>query len=203
MRGGIPDQATAERSLRATLGSLGQRLTDDEAAALAGQLPKELARVLDQSEYDGDFDAAEFYERVRRREKTLPGLEREHADIVLRALGEVLDLEVRAGLIRALPDAIGQRLLAPELGPPPPHPTATHAPSLSTLARGRPGSRHPVSEAAAPASGQTHSVARSDNPHGDTKLSSAHGLTQERLDETLATGQTPGPTRPISEANDD
>jgi hypothetical protein len=32
-------------------------------------------------------------------------------------------------------------------------------------------------------------VARSDDPHGDTKLSSARGLTQEREDESLARSQ--------------
>jgi hypothetical protein len=40
------------------------------------------------------------------------------------------------------------------------------------------------------------SVARSDAPHEDTKLSSARGTTQERLHETLAEGR-PGPRRPI------
>ena len=70
MGAGIPDRAAAERALRATLGILGQRLTDDEARDLATELPDELGHVVDQSQYDGDFDGAEFYERMRRREKT-------------------------------------------------------------------------------------------------------------------------------------
>jgi hypothetical protein len=52
-------------------------------------------------------------------------------------------------------------------------------PNHHTLADGRPGSRHPLSEAR-PERAQTDSVVRADNPHGDTKLSSATGLTQER-----------------------
>jgi hypothetical protein len=46
---------------------------------------------------------------------------------------------------------------------------------------------------------QSESVVKNDNPHGDTKLSSAHGTTQEREHETLAEGR-PGSRRPISEA---
>lgn len=56
-----------------------------------------------------------------------------------------------------------------------------------TLSEGRPGSRHPISEAR-PTQRQQHSV-EDDNPHGDTKVSSATGLTQEREHETLAEGE--------------
>jgi hypothetical protein len=66
----------------------------------------------------------------------------------------------------------------------------------NTLASGRPGSRHPISDAR-PNRAHAHSVARSDNPHGDTKLSSSHGFTQERENETLADGR-PGPKRTLS-----
>jgi hypothetical protein len=66
----------------------------------------------------------------------------------------------------------------------------------TTLATGRPGSRHPVSEAHEDRA-HTESIARSDDPHGDTKLSSSRGLTQERLRETLAEGR-PGPEHPVS-----
>jgi hypothetical protein len=65
-----------------------------------------------------------------------------------------------------------------------------------TLAEGRPGSRRPLAEARPPA-GQADSVARTDNPHGDTKLSSARGLTQEREKESIATGSG-GSRRPLS-----
>ena len=57
-----------------------------------------------------------------------------------------------------------------------------------TLSEGRPGSRKPVSEAR-PANHQQHSVA-DDNPHDDTKVSSATGMTQEREHETLAEGES-------------
>jgi hypothetical protein len=38
-----------------------------------------------------------------------------------------------------------------------------------------------------------HSVAASRDPHGEIKLSSARGLTQEREHESLATAQRPVP----------
>lgn len=61
----------------------------------------------------------------------------------------------------------------------------------NNLASGRPGSRHPLSEAK-PNGGQSNSVVESTNPHGDTKLSSSKGLTQEREKEDLAEGQPAG-----------
>jgi hypothetical protein len=101
-----------------------------------------------------------------------------------------------------LPKPIGDQLVPQDFPEPPPHAQAVHASPLSTLAHGRPGSLHPIAEAA-PASGHAHSIARNDDPHGDTKLSSSTGLTQERLRESLATGRPPGPERSVSEANDD
>jgi uncharacterized protein (DUF2267 family) len=198
---GIPDRVLAERALRSTLRVLGERLTDDEAGAVAARLPEELARIVDQAEYDGDFDDAEFYERVRRRAKTAPGTAREHADVVLRAIGEAIDDELRARLVRVLPGSLGRQLLPADTGEIPPHPIAHRTPSFSTLAHGRPGSLHPLSEASPPA-GQTHSVARNDDPHGETKLSSARGLTQERHRESLATAKPPIVARTIAEAKD-
>ncbi|HVK68207.1 MAG TPA: DUF2267 domain-containing protein, partial [Polyangium sp.] len=66
-----------------------------------------------------------------------------------------------------------------------------------TLATGRAGSQTPLSEAR-PERAHGESVVRAENPHGETKLSSSRGLTQEREQETLAEGE-PGPLRPVSE----
>jgi hypothetical protein len=67
-----------------------------------------------------------------------------------------------------------------------------------TLATGRPGSQHPVSEAH-PETAQERSVVNAENPHAETKLSSSRGTTQERRAETLATG-APGSHRPLHSA---
>jgi uncharacterized protein (DUF2267 family) len=200
---GIPDHLQAERTLRATLSVLGERLTDDEAAALSKALPAELAPVLDRSEYDGDFSAADFFERTRRRlpASPSPGKVREAVEVVLQALGTELDEESRGRLVRALPVDLSRHLVPIELGEPRPHMPRPPAHVLTTLATGRPGSQHPLAESA-PAPGHTHSVAANDAPHAETKLSSARGLTQERHEESLATGRPPQPAHPVTETSD-
>lgn len=60
----------------------------------------------------------------------------------------------------------------------------------NTLASGKPGSKHPLS-GAKPDRAQSNSVARSRNPHEETKLSSTKGTTQEREKEDLAEGKDP------------
>ena len=200
-RGGLAQRSDAERAVRATLTTLGERLTREEAQAVATALPSSWAGWLLDAGYDGDFDAAELYERVRRREGTSAGFAREHAQVVVRALGDRLADETRRRLEQALPGEVAELLRPAEVGAPPPHAEARHAPRLNTLATGRPGSAHPLSEARPP-EGQSHSVVREDNPHGESKLSSARGLTQERLGDSLATGRPPGPARPLSEAAD-
>jgi uncharacterized protein (DUF2267 family) len=202
MGAGIPDRRRAEKALRATLAVMGERMTRDEADALGRVLSPELQTIVHESEYDSDFDAAEFYERIRRRLQSFqPGTAHEDADVVLRSIGDFLDDELRGRLRRALPEAVAARMTRESFGPPPPHPDARHAPPLTTLSAGHPGSRHPLSEAAPPV-GHTHSVARSDDPHGETKLSSSRGSTQERLGDSLARGRPPAPERPVAEAKD-
>lgn len=202
---GLFDHDVAAKALRLTLSVVGQRLTDDEAAALASSLPNELARVVEASDHDeftSDLGADELYDRVRRREKVPAGIAREHVNIVLQVLGSALEDDVRQRLVRGLPRELGQQLLPSSYGEPPPYATGAHAPPLNTLASGRPGSRHPVSEAA-PDRAHAHSVARNASPHSETKLSSSHGLTQERHRESLASGHPPAPLRPIAEADDE
>ncbi|HVH40768.1 MAG TPA: DUF2267 domain-containing protein, partial [Labilithrix sp.] len=184
--GGVPEWRDARTAVAAVLRVLGERLTDDEAITLAHALPVELERTLEQARYAGDFDADELHARVARAAEVPIGTARERTSIVLRSLGELLEHDVVVRLARALPDGIAHQLEPPELGPAPPHLAARPAPR-ATLATGRPGSRHPLAEGAPP-SGHTHSIARNDDPHAETKLSSARGLTQERLGETLATG---------------
>jgi hypothetical protein len=128
----------------------------------------------------------------------------------IHAIADALDAEARARVRRALALAIGALLSPREDGVPPPHPEPPRAPAPGTLATGRPGSRHPLSEARADRA-HAHSVVREENPHGATKLSSAPGLTQEREGETLASGRgsvpslpslSSRPSRPIDEARD-
>ena len=87
----------------------------------------------------------------------------------------------------------------PSSEPPPEHPVAKKE-RHHTLATGKPGAEHPLNESR-PHAAQAHSVVREKNPHADTELSSASGMTQERLDESLATVQ-PDDTRTIGRASE-
>jgi hypothetical protein len=112
-------------------------------------------------------------------------------------LADALSEDVLTRLRRHMPGDMGQLFTPPRaMTSTAAEPHGKHAPGPgSTLADGRPGSRHPLSEAN-PA--HRDSVARSENPHADTKLSSSAGMTQERVSDTLATGK-PGSHRPLSE----
>ena len=113
---------------------------------------------------------------------------------VLQTTAEALRGEVVARVRLELPADFGALLERPQEGAA----RGVHlVPERRTLAEGRPGSSRPLYSARADRV-QSQSVAATDNPHGDDKLSSARGLTQEREAETLAEGR-PGSTRPLSE----
>ncbi|AKU98910.1 hypothetical protein AKJ09_05574 [Labilithrix luteola] len=202
--GGIGSLDLSSRVIRATLFTLGQRLGEEDATELARRLPEPFGDSVVWANHDGSFGAAEFYERVRKLDGESRGFGLEHAQVVLRVVGTALTEELRERLARALPSEIARVMQPAHFGEPPPYgvPLVEAASEpLTSLASGRSGSRHPVSEAAPPA-GQSHSVVREANPHGDVKLSSAQGMTQERLGRALADGHG-GPPRPISEAHDE
>ncbi len=181
----------AERAMRATLSVVGEGLVEDERRALAAALPEPAARALGERPYAGAIERAELYERVARREGAEIGFALEHAQSVLLAVGEAIPAALRARLEAHLGDVAGLLEPRPASSAPPPRLHADHTeppPQPGNLATGRPGSRHPISEARGrPAHSQ--SVVRSSDPHADTKLSSSRGLTQERLRETLAEGK--------------
>ncbi|MFO0761372.1 MAG: DUF2267 domain-containing protein [Byssovorax sp.] len=195
---GIERKEDLDRLIEASLGALGERLWDDELRAMTGNLPAPLLAILRREPHGGVFDLADFYERVGRREGVGTGFAREHAQVVCRVLGEAMSEEAHQLLQRHLPE-VCRELFAPRppFGAPPPHVHRAQPTEDTSLAGGRPGSRHPLSEAHAERA-HRHSVVRTDNPHEDTKLSSSSGTTQERLGDTLAEGHPAG--RPISEA---
>jgi uncharacterized protein (DUF2267 family) len=173
---GFADREEAERAIAATLATLGERLVDTEVHALAGELPRPLAAALERGVYAGDFDLTELYDRVCRREGVEPSFGVEHAQIVCRVLAEQLGEDARTRLRKELPPSIADLFRRPPAASPPEpvvHDRGPHT-KPSTLASGRPGSTHPLSEGSFDRA-QAHSVAREKNPHGDTKLSSARG----------------------------
>jgi len=80
----------AERALRATLRTLGERLAGGESFDLASQLPGELQDELPPLAPGEPFSLEEFYRRVAEREGTAPEEARRHARAVMAVLREAV-----------------------------------------------------------------------------------------------------------------
>lgn len=164
MGGATQDEAVA--ATHATLAALGEHMGSIDALAVAAALPPPFDATLRNNIVDIRHDLDSFYARVAAREGVALGFAMEHAQAVCRALVLVLGEDVHEHLsVDVWPE-----LLRPGVAdrtPPPPS-----SGRGSTLADGRPGSAHPLSEAPPPDGAQTESVVRSANPHGDHKLSS-------------------------------
>lgn len=85
---GLPDAASAERAVKATLSVLGRRLSGGEAKDLAAQLPGELKEQFPADGPGEPFDVAIFYERVAAEEggDVTPAQARQHARAVAKGL---------------------------------------------------------------------------------------------------------------------
>jgi uncharacterized protein (DUF2267 family) len=195
---GLRDAAAAERATRAVLTLLGERLAHAEADALAGELPARLADSLRDARYRGELDLDELAFELARCERLPVGQALELVESVARVIADVVTGATLERVRRALPPSVAAIFVPPERVAE--VDVARVAPRRDTLAEGRPSSRRPVSEAQPPGA-HAESVARAENPHGDTKLSSARGLTQEREAETIAAGR-PGSTRPLSDSHE-
>jgi uncharacterized protein (DUF2267 family) len=190
-------EGQAEAAITATLDALGAALLPNERRTFVDVLASDLASVVLASHAPkSTLDTDGFYRRVQRHEAVRAGRAREHAQIVCHSLAELLPAESIRLLIARLPwlEALLRVDEAP-LPPPPPDVLRRKEPT-NTLATGRPGSHTPLATGQ-PGRPQSGSVAASEDPHGDTKLSSSQGMTQEREHETLATGH-PGSKRPLS-----
>jgi uncharacterized protein (DUF2267 family) len=173
----------AERALRATTSSLVEALSSDEADALFRELPEELCPLVRGHALAVPLDRAAFFENAAIRESVEIGFGIEHAECACRALAERMSPDLRERLQRHLPRLAS--LFETYEAPFEPVVGAVHG---STLATGRPGSLHPLSEAR-PERAQSHSVVRSEDPHADTKVSSARGIAEEREQRTIATAR--------------
>lgn len=91
-RAQLPSRDDADRATYATLETLGERLTGDEAKDLAAQLPPELARyTLSTGRGTGEsFPIDEFFRRVSNRERVNLSDATLHANAVMNVLQEVV-----------------------------------------------------------------------------------------------------------------
>lgn len=183
------DEASARALLDAALRALSQQLGAAAAEALAGELPGTLGEALRGVNHGHPANADALFTAVRRARRLRKSVAVEQVQVVCQALAEHLGSDALRALQRNLPEDVGELFVVP------PRPTPLQSPRLDrsrhTLAEGYGGGGRPLF-ASRPERAQSGSVVRSGNPHGDTKLSTATGLTQEREEETLATAGPEG-----------
>jgi uncharacterized protein (DUF2267 family) len=187
--GGLRTAAEARRALEATLGALGCAMDRDDVRATSKALPATLARVLERGPMTAVSDAPGLYAEVERRERVALGFAVEHAQVVLRVLAHELDAELVVRLRKRLPPDIAV-LLRPNVpsAEPPPHVHAhpAHRPAEpQTLARARPGNSEPIADTRHELA-HAESVVRSQAPHADRMVETAHSTRPGREDDTLA-----------------
>ncbi|PRQ09370.1 hypothetical protein ENSA7_08970 [Enhygromyxa salina] len=181
----------ASQAVTATFAAIGRCLDAREPLALvdvAAMLPPRFATLIREGARAGG--PASFLQAVAEHERVTVGFAKEHAQVVCETFAGMLDERRLIALRERLPPEVSN-LLQPAPRPVTRPPTPPSPPTGHTLANGRPGSTHPLSTAA-PRAGQAHSIATSDDPHADTKLSSTKGLSPERKRETLADGKPGG-----------
>lgn len=200
VRTGLGSRAMVETAVRAVTEALGALIDHAHREEIAAHFPAAIAQMLRGAPSDPDADASAFLRRVAGVEHLPAGFAVEHATAILETIGGALHPSARRLLASRLPEEM-RDWIEPRRVTAPPHAERAPQPAPSeTLAEGHPGSRHPLSEAA-PHGAQSESVASRADPHADSRLSSAHGMTQEREHEDLAEGH-PGPRRSLSGAGE-
>jgi uncharacterized protein (DUF2267 family) len=106
------DQETADRAIRATLSTLGERVGADDGRALVARVPASIAPLLYAVGPAISFDAEEFVDRVARLEDVDRNTAELHATAVLAVLTQAIDDQEYDRLLGRLP-ADYHRLLRP------------------------------------------------------------------------------------------
>lgn len=191
---GLPHQR-AHGLIEATLRVFSRMLPRNERQALKAALPLSLGRVVEMEGEELRLDPDAFIAMVGEAFHLNKHLAREAVPVVCAEFADAIDDALLERWLAALPEGFSPLFEAPpDVEPlPPRHPKAG-----TTLADGRPGGCHPISEAGIPVVGlppHRESVVLRKNPHEAEKISSAHPENES----TLAQGR-PGSTHPIAEA---
>jgi len=188
--GGLSSRVEAQATVDAVFEALARRILPADRRAVLTLLPDALRSTLKRERHDEEETLERLVQEIARAEGIRAGFGREHLDVVGAAMAATLHPDAVSALENHLPPPIAE-ILRPKPTPARierPTPLEVPASSGRHLSDGRPGGTHPISEASADRA-HLDSVARSDDPHGDTKLSSAKGFTQERETESLAEGK--------------
>lgn len=190
--GAMADSASA--TVKTVLEEIGPWIPDFDLNQMRG-LPEEAVDALRSAQHEADdLDPVAVADAVRDRIAISENQAVELVPSVCRVLDEALDDEGRRHFRRNLPDDLVESFARAR-----PYVKSRMSGTGHTLADGEAGSRRPVSQASV---AEHDSVAASDDPKGNTKLSGAKGLSQERTGRTLADGK-PGSTRSIADKGSD
>ncbi|MGA7122247.1 MAG: DUF2267 domain-containing protein [Polyangiaceae bacterium] len=188
-RAGLQTEREAKRAIQAAVGALRCALEEEDARSLAAALHPTMAEILSRAPAAKVDSLDAFYAEAERRERVGLGFAREHAQVVMQLLAEQLDGETLVRLAKRIPREIADLFTAkPVDGEAPPHVHVhpLHEPvPVHTLARSKPGTSEPISEAHGPLAHEG-SVARKEAPYADDMVETAHSPRSPREDETLS-----------------
>jgi uncharacterized protein (DUF2267 family) len=102
-RARVADGGEAMRAVHATLQTLGERLTPNEAHDLAAQLPMEIGDFLIAPSFQEKFGLNEFFRRVAEREEVTPSEAMLHSCAVISVLLEAVSRGEMADVCAQLP----------------------------------------------------------------------------------------------------
>lgn len=103
-RARLNDWSEALAAIEASLKTLGERLTEAEAADLAAQLPPAIGRFLTVVDMNKDFDLETFYEHVSQRESIEQPMAVEHAHAVMSVVAECVSPGELRDVLAQLPE---------------------------------------------------------------------------------------------------
>jgi len=105
-------------AIRATLSTLGERLTPGEVKDLASQLPEEIAYYTAAGVVSGNerFSVDEFFERVAARERVDPPIAIFHARVVFEVLREAVSAGEIEDVLQELPADFRQVMISGSTG---------------------------------------------------------------------------------------
>jgi uncharacterized protein (DUF2267 family) len=152
-RAGLAGAQPAEHAVQATLELVGSRLAAGDARTLAAQLPGGLAALVAGAPDHHAFGLSELFVQVASRERVSLGAAVEHTKVVCEVLTECVDADTRTLLQARLPPDWAALFRVRERSNGDQAAVAAAAAGHGnghTLADGRPGSAHPLSEAADP-----------------------------------------------------
>ena len=108
------DRTGGEQAAQATLTTLAERITKEEAGHLASQLPQELQPPLESPGGTGEpFGPDEFLRRVGEREGVAPATAEEHARAVLATVRDAVTSGQLDDVLSQLPEGYRELFSSP------------------------------------------------------------------------------------------